>query len=286
MKQKMTNEILNQAKNYCLVLNLPDPKCLNNGSDTDNLIREYQLEAFRCIKYWRKNAGWLKDIKIIVDYSGENEMEEKIESKLKSPEYDATINYSTFKKSLGFFDVHFGIKNLMDNFLTKPIIIHIDLDMILLKEIPKEFFEPLLTKDLIIGGYNPEDYAIQRSPIYGDRIYNTNLIINKSKEYSEYNFYKEITDIYSTYKDTPDYYLDETLAESTINMNLNKIHEVIFYEMGEGYSNNLEHLDKIYFWEEHIYRDKPKELNKEQLELKFLFNKVKKYFKLEKINAI
>ena len=39
--------------------------------------------------------------------------------------------------------------------------------------------------------------------------------------------------------------------------------------MGEGYSNNLEHLDKIYFWEEHIYRDKPKELNKEQLELKF-----------------
>ena len=84
MKQKMTNEILNQAKNYCLVLNLPDPKCLNNGSDTDNLIREYQLEAFRCIKYWRKNAGWLKDIKIIVDYSGENEMEEKIESKLKS----------------------------------------------------------------------------------------------------------------------------------------------------------------------------------------------------------
>ena len=69
-------------------------------------------------------------------------------------------------------------------------------------------------------------------------------------------------------------------------MNLKKTHVANFYEMGEGYSNNLEHLDKIYFWEEHIYRDKPKELNQEQLDLKFLFNKVKKYFKLEKINAI
>ena len=53
--------------------------------------------------------------------------------------------------------------------------------MILLREIPVNFFSPLLKKDLIIGGYNIEDYALQRKPIFGDRIFNTNLIITKNK---------------------------------------------------------------------------------------------------------
>ena len=44
--------------------------------------------------------------------------------------------------------------------------------------------------------------------------------------------------------------------------------------MGEGYTNNLDALPDIYFWEEHIYRTPTN-----NVDLKLTFYKVKKYFK-------
>ena len=269
----LTMDNLKNPNNYKLHLVLPDPKSLNNGSDTDGNIREYYQECIRCIKSWRINGGWLKDIFIIIDYIGELLTQEQ-KDELISLNKVSIFSPEENEKDNSFFDVHYSGKRLRDLNLDGVITIHIDLDMILLREIPVNFFSPLIEKDLIIGGYNIEDYSLQRTPLFGNRIFNTNLVITKSKEYSFFDFYEEMIKEYSSYPDKTDYYIDETLVEKVLlNQEFNYL-EQTYYEMGEGYANNLEALPDIYFWEEHIYRNPTN-----NVDLKLTFYKVKKYFK-------
>ena len=87
-------------------------------------------------------------------------------------------------------------------------------------------------------------------------------------------FYEEMIKEYSSYPDKTDYYIDETLVEKVLlNQEFNYL-EQTYYEMGEGYTNNLDALPDIYFWEEHIYRTPTN-----NVDLKLTFYKVKKYFK-------
>ena len=184
----LTMDDLKNPDNYKLHLVLPDPKSLSNGSDTDGNIREYYQECIRCIKSWRINGGWLKDIFIIIDYIGESLTQEQ-KDELISLNKVSIFSPEDNKKDNGFFDVHYSGKRIRDLNLDDVITIHIDLDMILLREIPVNFFSPLIEKDLIIGGYNIEDYSLQRTPLFGNRIFNTNLVITKSKEYSFFDFF-------------------------------------------------------------------------------------------------
>ena len=264
---------LKNPNNYKLHLVLPDPKSLSNGSDTDGNIREYYQECIRCIKSWRINGGWLKDIFIIIDYIGESLTQDQ-KDELISLNKVSIFSPEENEKDNSFFDVHYSGKRIRDLNLDGVITIHIDLDMILLREIPVNFFSPLLKKDLIIGGYNIEDYALQRKPIFGDRIFNTNLIITKNKEYSSFDFYEEMIKEYTSYPDKTDYYIDETLVEKILLNKEYNYSEQTNYEMGEGYANNLDTLPNIYFWEEHIYRNPTNDVD-----LKLTFYKVKKYFK-------
>lgn len=269
----LTMDDLKNPDNYKLHLVLPDPKSLNNGSDTDGNIREYYLECIRCIKSWRINGGWLKDIFVIIDYIGESLTQEQ-KDELISLNKVSIFSPEENEKDNSFFDVHYSGKRIRDLNLDGIITIHIDLDMILLREIPVNFFSPLIEKDLIIGGYNIEDYEYQRKPLFGNRIFNTNLVITKSKEYSFFDFYEEMIKEYSSYPDKTDYYIDETLVEKVLlNQEFNYL-EQTYYEMGEGYTNNLDALPDIYFWEEHIYRTPTN-----NVDLKLTFYKVKKYFK-------
>ena len=269
----LTMDNLKNPDNYKLHLVLPDPKSLNNGSDTDGNIREYYQECIRCIKSWRINGGWLKDIFIIIDYIGESLTQDQ-KDELISLNKVSIFSPKENEKDNCFFDVHYSGKRMRDLNLDGVITIHIDLDMILLREIPVNFFSPLIEKDLIIGGYNIEDYEYQRKPLFGNRIFNTNLIITKSKEYSFLDFYKEMIKEYSSYPDKTDYYIDETLVEKVLLKQEFNYSEQTNYEMGEGYVNNLDALPDIYFWEEHIYRTPTN-----NVDLKLTFYKVKKYFK-------
>lgn len=272
MKQLAINDLKN-PDNYKLHLVLPDPKSLSNGSNTDGNIREYYQECIRCIKSWRINGGWLKDIFIIIDYIGESLTQDQ-KDELISLNKVSIFSPEENEKDNNFFDVHYSGKRIRDLNLDGIITIHIDLDMILLREIPVNFFSPLIEKDLIIGGYNIEDYEYQRKPLFGNRIFNTNLIITKSKEYSFLDFYKEMIKEYSSYPDKTDYYIDETLVEKVLLKQEFNYSEQTNYEMGEGYVNNLDALPDIYFWEEHIYRNPSN-----NVDLKLTFYKVKKYFK-------
>ena len=269
----LTMDDLKNPDNYKLHLVLPDPKSLSNGSDTDGNIREYYQECIRCIKSWRINGGWLKDIFIIIDYIGESLTQDQ-KDELISLNKISIFSPEENEKDNNFFDVHYSGKRIKDLNLDEVITIHIDLDMILLREIPVNFFSPLLKKDLIIGGYNIEDYEYQRKPIFGDRIFNTNLVITKNKEYSSFDFYEEMIKEYISYPDKTDYYIDETLVEKILLNKEYNYSEQTNYEMGEGYANNLDTLPNIYFWEEHIYRNPTN-----NVDLKLTFYKVKKYFK-------
>ena len=272
MKQ-LTMDNLKNPNNYKLHLVLPDPKSLSNGSDTDGNIREYYQECIRCIKSWRINGGWLKDIFIIIDYIGESLTQDQ-KDELISLNKVSIFSPEENEKDNSFFDVHYSGKRIRDLNLDDVITIHIDLDMILLREIPVNFFSPLIEKDLIIGGYNIEDYSLQRTPLFGNRIFNTNLVITKSKEYSFFDFYEEMIKEYENYMGKLNYYSEETLVEKVLlNQEFNYL-EQTYYEMGEGYANNLEALPDIYFWEEHIYRNSTNDVD-----LKLTFYKVKKYFK-------
>ena len=278
MKQ-LTIDDLKNPNNYILHLVLPDPKSLSNGSNTDGNIREYYQECIRCIKSWRINGGWLKDIFVMIDYIGESltqDQKDEMVSLDKVSIFSSEDNKKDNKKDNGFFDVHYSGKRMRDLNLDGVITIHIDLDMILLREIPINFFNPLLKKDLIIGGYNIEDYALQRKPIFGDRIFNTNLVITKNKEYSSFDFYEEMIKGYKKIRSENklNYYSEETLVEKVLLNKEGKYSEQTNYEMGEGYANNLDTLPNIYFWEEHIYRNPTNDVD-----LKLTFYKVKKYFK-------
>ena len=211
----LTMDDLKNPDNYKLHLVLPDPKSLSNGSDTDGNIREYYQECIRCIKSWRINGGWLKDIFIIIDYIGESLTQEQ-KDELISLNKVSIFSPEENEKDNSFFDVYYSGKRIRDLNLDGVITIHIDLDMILLREIPVNFFSPLIEKDLIIGGYNIEDYEYQRKPLFGNRIFNTNLVITKSKEYSFFDFYEEMIKEYSSYPDKTDYYIDETLVEKVL----------------------------------------------------------------------
>ena len=278
MKQ-LTIDDLKNPNNYILHLVLPDPKSLSNGSNTDGNIREYYQECIRCIRSWRINGGWLKDIFVMIDYIGESltqDQKDEMVSLDKVSIFSSEDNKKDNKKDNGFFDVHYSGKRIRDLNLDDVITIHIDLDMILLREIPVNFFNPLLKKDLIIGGYNIEDYALQRKPIFGDRIFNTNLVITKNKEYSSFDFYEEMIKGYKKIRSENklNYYSEETLVEKVLLNKEGKYSEQTNYEMGEGYANNLDTLPNIYFWEEHIYRNPTNDVD-----LKLTFYKVKKYFK-------
>ena len=274
MKQ-LTIDDLKNPNNYILHLVLPDPKSLSNGSDTDGNIREYYQECIRCIRSWRINGGWLKDIFVMIDYIGESltqDQKDEMVSLDKVSIFSSEDNKKDNKKDNGFFDVHYSGKRMRDLNLDGVITIHIDLDMILLREIPINFFNPLLKKDLIIGGYNIEDYALQRKPIFGDRIFNTNLVITKNKEYSSFDFYEEMIKGYKKIRSENklNYYSEETLVEKVLLNKEGKYSEQTNYEMGEGYANNLDTLPNIYFWEEHIYRNPTNDVD-----LKLTFYKVK-----------
>ena len=261
---------------FALILTVENKKSINNINNNSLEERDFEKESIRCIKNWRLNGGWLKNIPIYIHCPSLELSKETIQH---YNDYNAVLLYNyiedIYKYDYGFINVHYSGK-YFSSILKEDILIHIDLDMELLRPLSVDFFDPILKNnfEVMVGGYSNSDYKNQRKPLFGNRIFNTNLIITKSKEYSFLDFYKEMIKEYSSYPDKTDYYIDETLVEKVLlNQEFNYL-EQTYYEMGEGYVNNLDTLPDIYFWEEHIYRTPTN-----NVDLKLTFYKVKKYFK-------
>ena len=266
---------------YCLLLTVDDHNSINNqrlNQTNEFQSRNYITESIRCITAWRKRGGYLADIRIIVDYIGQSELSKevlKFYSKNDIVLVHSRDKYIDFLKDYdyGFVGVHLTGYHLSNTEITKPIIIHIDLDMELLQPIPPKFFEPLLTKECIIGGYRDEDLPSQRTPLFNNSILNSDLVVTKNKEYTNISMYGKflsnisiINSNYETYQlpsdkeyrlfDIEEYGVDKTFSE---HPELFHVVKEDSYEQGEGYFEvtNID-LSKVYFWHEHIL-DKPNE---------------------------
>ena len=278
--KKLTKLDLINPDMYCLLLTVDDGNSLNNQrllKTNEFSSRNYINESIRCIKAWRRNGGYLKDIDIIVDYIGQSELSKEVLEIYSKYNVSGFNSYEKYKEILkefdyGFIGVHLSGQELSFNLKNiKPIIIHIDLDMELLQPIPDTFFVPLLDKECIIGGYRDEDLPSQRTPLFNEAILNSDMIITKRFDYSDFIIYprflhsiRQINKDYKKYQvpsdkeyrlfDIEEYGVDKVYAE-----NKDKFHVVKedSYEQGEGYFEvqNID-LTKVYFWHEHIL-DKP-----------------------------
>lgn len=281
MSKILRQQDLLDANTYCLLLTVDDHNSINNQrleQTKEFQSRNYITESVRCITAWRKRGGYLADIEIIVDYIGQSPIPNEV---LKFYEKNnVTIYYSREKYNdhlkdydYGFVGVHLTGYHISHFKTTKPIIIHIDLDMELLQPIHPSFFEPLLTKECIIGGYRDEDLPSQRTPLFNNCILNSDLIVTKSSEYSNTSIYGRflynITLINLNYEqyqiknekgyrlfDIEEYGVDKSFAEDPELFHIVKEDS---YEQGEGYFEvqNID-LSKVYFWHEHIL-DTPNE---------------------------
>ena len=137
---------------FALVLSLDD----NFFSKAKS--RWYQLEALKCIKSWRANAGWLSKIKCYGFKSTPfTELDRRLERfgvcLLQFKDEELSRRNRLFKKIV--------IQRLSANsdLIEEKFLINIDLDMTLQQEIPKVFFNDIPTH-VLIPKYNLNE-AIQ-----------------------------------------------------------------------------------------------------------------------------
>ena len=182
---------------------------------------DYEQELERCIDSWRTNAGWLKNIDILVH------CDEKPTKNIKTVQYFVKPFEKKLKSSYGFVNVHES--GLFFHSITRDTLLHIDLDMYLERPLPKNIF-----KEDIIGVYSKDDEKVQRPKLFGDCLAETDFIFTTSdffyKEY--YKFYNSIRKIIKCKKldeyDVEEYTADYILSKYNLNTFQN-------YEYGEGF---------------------------------------------------
>ena len=152
-----------------LILALTAPRTIFQST------HDYKAELERCIRAWRSNAGYLKDIPIHLSTDIEGFKAECEVHYLKYHLNDR-FGYAVVHESGAFFQSLFPADTL----------IHIDLDMTCLKPIP-----PDLLLYTCVGGYDRVECQerLEHSKHLGLKVFtNTDLIITppKSEYYREY----------------------------------------------------------------------------------------------------
>lgn len=247
---------------YALILTVENENAINNRN-TDLPHRYFEKESINCIQKWRENAGWLKDIPIYIMCPTEDVEEETKGQYEKLNTVYINQQPEIFKEHThGFFNVHYvgayfeSLPELRDTCL-----IHIDLDMEILKPLPEDYFQDLWSGrvNAYCGGYLPECHKMQRKPLYTDELTNTDFIANIPSKFKFYgNILNSIEIVDSEYDDYVkegyrEYDREEYSSDHLIS--LYDIKLIIGYEQGEGYSIAPD-PNTVYFWHEHLY-EKP-----------------------------
>ena len=236
-------------------------------------LRFFEEEAIRCIQSWRKNGGWLKDIKIYaLNATGANVQQSTFDALDKL----GVICINDYHRSTAYFQSSFLNEPFCGYYFEtlKPcrekILIKTDLDMQLLKPIPKELIEIAVDK-VVIGQYDEESSKDQRGVQFSSSKhqlpFDTNFII-ANRELGFYRKYfeacqsKELVDLpqwKELQKQCGSYYIEEFAIDWLALTGFgNQLHPVTHYQYGEGYASvdtfNDEQFKKILFLHEHIYK--------------------------------
>lgn len=241
---------------------------INNQAGEYIQKRLYESEALICFKHWRKNAGWLKDIPIYTYCPTKNTISKETQEEFKKLNITYIENYvsETDEYFCGYWNVPLA-GMILEKTLTEDIFIHIDLDMNIIKPIPKELVDSVINNEFIICGQY-DDHCTKQQRLIGEdwsNPFDTGFIISH-RESGFYTFFyhalKEITELRGDDRwktlcsDRPLYDLEEYIIDKAYNENIYPIQPIQKYQIGEWYTpvNKLtdEELEKVYFWHEHI----------------------------------
>lgn len=256
-----------KQENIALILPIDEDKIVSVNGTKYN--RYFEEELIRCVKSWRKNGGWLKDINIYILHSNDSSIkEDTIRSLLElGVVYIDDFNDDSVNYVNGFLNEPYCGKYFEKiNPIKEEITIKLDLDMQLLKPIPKNIIE-LTEEKIIIGQYDENSVKSQRDFYFDSLPFDTNLIITNRK----FNFYEKYYDMcfsneilnddhYKNIQKTyGNYYLEEFVVDYLNKNVFNNILPIKYYQYGEGYPSISEYpreeIKNIYFLHEHIYKN-------------------------------
>jgi len=155
---------------------------------------DYEKEAINCVKMWRKNGGYLKDIDIICAIPSKRYVSEKTIQTLQDMGVDCSFKYTIDyeKYPCGYWNVPFT-GSILENTCKTDYIIHIDLDMYLIREIPFNYLFPFNSKvKIAINEHRPTNQCdIDIKPIYPFEI-NTGFIVSETKSMFYNDWWKKL----------------------------------------------------------------------------------------------
>ncbi|POB12761.1 hypothetical protein [Halobacteriovorax sp. DA5] len=231
--------------------------------------RHYEDEAILCFENWRTNAGELKDIPIYTYCPTHNTVSQKTKEKFKELDVTYIEKYHEETKHFesGFVNVPFcGM--LLEQELEEDILIHIDLDMNLIKPIDQNLFDVVYNENkIVVGQY--DDISKKDQRFIGedwDNPLDTGFIISRRESGFYKFFFEELMKLYETNGDerwqkncqnVEKYFLEEYVIEKAYNEGRLDVFPIQYYQVGEGYASistfPKEKLKNIYFWHEHLY---------------------------------
>jgi len=275
------------------VIEANDNNINNNNSNVSKVTtpRLYEDEAILCFEEWRKNAGNLKDIKIICHCPTKNTPTQKTINRLKELNVTYREEYlpEAEQMEIGFFLVPL-VGMIIEKENPDAFLIHIDLDMKIIKQLPEYLFEN--TNDIYCGQYDKFAIKDQRklTNINKDWIYPMDTgftISHNSTKFYEY-YWNRFNDLYTNNKYLEDpgwkllntgvYHLEEyTMDVIFYNKELN-VKPVKYYQIGEGYTKVElfpdDKINDILFWHEHLFIESEYKNEKTRERIKF-FKRVK-----------
>jgi hypothetical protein len=227
--------------------------------------RKYFDESIKCYESWKRYHPEVKIYAVCPTKATLNKKEQKI---LKQMDVEYIEEYfpetETFEN--GFINVALVI-SWLENKIKEKIIIHTDLDMVLLKELPNKIFNPIFDEKIICGKYDENSRKCQRVD------YDTGFTIHlrNTKFYNAYwNKIKEILDGKIKLPDGVLYYdIEEYAMQIMAEEGKYNIEPILKYQLGEGYPSidllTDNELKDIYFWHEHILNEEKDELIRERI---------------------
>lgn len=259
---------------YALITMIESSEC--NLNEQRGIVfsekRLYEDEAILCFQNWRTKGGWLKDIAIYAYCPTMNRISEKTKEEFKKLNVTYIEKYHSETESFfsGFLNVPFCGK-IFEEILEEDILIHIDLDMNLIKPLPENLVNSVATNEyVLVGQYDDESAKEQRKLGDGwDNPLDTGLIISHRKSNFYDFFYHKLISLVETKGDArwkehcadqPLYFLEEYVIDKAYNEKEFPIKPVKRYQIGEGYAKiktfSREELENVYFWHEHILYEK------------------------------
>ena len=244
----------------------------NNINYDKNQIRLYEIEALKCFKAWRKNAGILKNIDIYCICVTNNQPSKKTIQKIQNLGVNYIHEYNNISKSFnnGFWNKPLGC-SILENKLNYEYFIHIDLDMYLLKELKKDIY----CNSCLI--YDKLDSKQERKLFDNNIPYNTCFMtsIKKDKIFTKWlNILLDIKkyNLNALYSDITKDKFEEAAFDILSYYNSNKIKHVSDIMFGETYTplNQMKTANEISFHHYHIYsKDILKNYNYKKYEKEF-----------------